>query len=304
MSFLKRPNYINCISKLLGGKAKTIICERSYFSESLKTLPLFQKKTSIFLTRKLYPFADLIITNSKIMQTDLENNFGIHANYKLINNPVNLRLINKLSAENVRLPDEGSFNFINVGAFRKEKNQAVLIDAFSKIRHLNVKLYFLGHRFLKEELMAKVKELQLEAQVIFLDFDTNPFKYFSKSDCFVLSSDFEGFPNTLLEALACGLPVISTDCLSGPREILAPQTDGLKQITDHIEIAEYGILVPVNNADYLSQAMEKIVNNKELLLKMKMNSKKRAEDFEVSKIMKEFDVTLSNQQVEALTIKL
>jgi N-acetylgalactosamine-N,N'-diacetylbacillosaminyl-diphospho-undecaprenol 4-alpha-N-acetylgalactosaminyltransferase len=293
LSFLKRPNYVNCLSKIFGSKSKAIICERSYFSEYLKTLPTLQKKISIFLTQKLYPFADLIVTNSKIMQTDLENNFNIESDYKIINNPVNLCLINKLSEEKVSLPKQDSFNFINVGAFRKEKNQAVLIDAFYKIKHLDVKLYFLGHRYLKEALKAKVKELQLESQVIFLEFDTNPFKYFAKSDCFVLSSDFEGFPNTLLEALACGLPVISTDCLSGPREILAPQTGSATQVTDHIEIAEYGILVPVNNALYLAEAMEKVIEDKELRERMKTNSKKRAADFDASKIMAEFDRILS-----------
>jgi len=295
ISFLKRPNYINCLGKLIGSKTKVIISERSHFSESLKSLSGLEKRMSIFLTKKLYPHADLIITNSKVMRSDLENNFKIQAKYKVINNPINLSLIEKLSAQEVIFDDDNAFKFINVGAFRKEKNQAILIDAFYKIKHLNVKLYFLGHRFLKQTLIEKIKEMQLESQVFFLDFDTNPFKYFSKSDCFILSSDFEGFPNTLLEALACGLPVISTDCLSGPREILAPETDPQHQIKDHIEITDFGILVPVNNAKYLSQAMEKIVEDKDLYQRLKIDSKKRAADFDVSKIMLQFENAIENQ---------
>jgi len=288
LSFLKRPNYINCLSKLYGNKAKIIISERSYFSEFLKTLSPLQKKLSIFLTTKLYPHADLIITNSQLIKIDLEKNFNIHSQYRVIHNPMNLALMNRLSKVEVDFPFDSSFNFINVGAFRKEKNQETLIEAFNKIKHLNVRLFFLGHRFLKEHLKAKVKEMQLESQIIFLGFDTNPFKYFSKSDCFVLSSDFEGFPNALVEAMACGLPVISTDCRSGPREILAPLTNPEVNIKYHIEIAKYGILVPVKNAQLLAEAMELMVKDKELHERMKQKAKERSMDFECGKIIREF----------------
>jgi N-acetylgalactosamine-N,N'-diacetylbacillosaminyl-diphospho-undecaprenol 4-alpha-N-acetylgalactosaminyltransferase len=288
LSFLKRPNYINCLSKLLGNKAKIIISERSYFSEFLKTLPTLQKKLSIFLTKKLYPHADLIITNSQIMRIDLEKNFNVHSQYRVIHNPMNLALMERLSKVEVDFPVKETFNFINVGAFRKEKNQENLIEAFNKIKHLNVRFFFLGNRFLEEYLKSKVKEMKLESQIIFLGFDINPFKYFSKSDCFVLSSDFEGFPNALVEAMTCGLPVISTDCRSGPREILAPDTDAEVNIKDHIEIAQYGILVPVKNVRLLAEAMELIVKNKELYERLKQKAKERSLDFESGKIIEEF----------------
>jgi len=289
LSFLKRPNYINCLSKLLGNKARIIISERAYFSEFLKTLPTLEKKLSIFLTKKLYPHADLIITNSQIMRIDLEKNFNIHSQYRVIHNPMNLALMERLSKVEVDFPVRETFNFINVGAFRKQKNQKNLIEAFNKIKHLNVRFFFLGNRFLEKYLWSKVKEMQLESQIIFLGFDTNPFKYFSKSDCFVLSSDFEGFPNALVEAMSCGLPVISTDCRSGPREILAPNTDAEVNIKDHVEIAEYGILVPVKNTLLLAEAMELMVKDKELYEHMKQKAKERSMDFESGKIILEFE---------------
>ena len=293
LSFLKRPNYMNCLSKLMGNKAKIVISERSYFSELLKTFPPLQKKLSIFLTKKLYPYADLIITNSQIMKIDLEENFNIHSEYRVIQNPMNLALMERLSHSESDFPVQPTFNFIHVGAFRKEKNQGNLIEAFSRIRHLNVRLFFLGHRFLKDDLIAMVKKLELESQVIFLGFDTNPFKYFSKCDCFVLSSDFEGFPNALVEAMTCGLAVISTDCRSGPREILAPGTDPELNIKDHIEVAEYGMLVPVKNAGLLAEAMELMVKDKDLYERLKQKAKERSGAFESGKIIREFAAAIS-----------
>jgi N-acetylgalactosamine-N,N'-diacetylbacillosaminyl-diphospho-undecaprenol 4-alpha-N-acetylgalactosaminyltransferase len=288
ISFLKRPNYISCLSVLLGNKAKIIISERSYFSELLKTFSPVQRRLSVFFTKKLYPHADLIITNSKLIKTDLEENFNINSRYKVIYNPMNVALIERLKKSKADLSGDSSFNFINVGAFRKEKNHKNLIEAFNKIRHLNVRLFLLGHRFLKDELILKVKKLQLESQIIFLDFDTNPFKYLSKCNCFVLSSDFEGFPNALLEAMVCGLPVISTDCLSGPREILAPDTDPVATVKDHIEITEYGILVPVKNSELLAEAMELIVKDKELHAKLRQKARERSLDFESGKIIEQY----------------
>ncbi len=288
LSFLKRPNYINCLSKLCGNRAKIIISERSYFSEFLKTFPPLQRQLSMLLTKKLYPHAHLIITNSQLIKIDLQKNFNIHSQYRVISNPMNLALINRLSKVEVNFPGYSSFNFINVGAFRKEKNQELLIGAFNKIKHLNVRLFLLGHRFLKEELKAKVKEMKLESQIIFLEFDINPFKYFSKCDCFVLSSDFEGFPNALVESMTCGLPVISTDCRSGPREILAPATNPEANVFDRIEIAEYGILVPVKNEQILAEAMELMVKDTQLHASMKQKSKERSMAFESVQIIQKF----------------
>ncbi len=288
LSFLKRPNYINCLGKLMGNKAKIIISERSYFSEFLKINSPLQRILSKFLTKKLYPLSDKIIVNSKLIQSDLETNFNLHSQYSVINNPMNLALMEQLSREEVNFPAGGTFNFIHVGAFRKEKNHKNLVEAFSKIKHLNVRLFLLGHRFLEKELKAKVKEMQLESQVVFLGFDTNPFKYFSKCDCFVLPSDFEGFPNSLVEAMAGGLPVISTDCRSGPREILAPGTDPEANVTDHIEIAEFGILVPVKNPKLLAEAMELMVKDKALHDLLGQKARIRSADFESGKIIEQF----------------
>lgn len=289
ISFLKRPNYISAMSKGMGNKAKIIISERSYFTEQLKLSTPLQRRFSVYLTKKYYPKADKIITNSEIMKIDLQENFNIHGSYEVIPNPMDVRFMKKKSEEEVDFPDSDQFTFIHVGAFRKQKNQKALILAFDKIKHLNVRLILLGHRYLKEELKALVKEMKLNSQITFLDFDTNPFKYLSKSDCFVLPSLFEGFPNSLLEAMSCELPVISTDCKSGPREILAPGTDPAFSLSEDIEIAEYGILVPVNNIDLLAIAMEKMATDSSLHQRMKEKAFTRSLDFDSEKIIEKFN---------------
>lgn len=107
-----------------------------------------------------------------------------------------------------------------------------------------MKLAILGRGELEDYLKQLACEMDLEKDVYFLGFQKNPFKFISKSKIYVFPSLYEGFPNALCEAMACGVTVISSDCKSGPREILAPETniDGETKI---IEYAKYGMLLPV-----------------------------------------------------------
>ena len=125
--------------------------------------------------------------------------------------------------------------------------------------------------------------------MIFAGFQSNPFKFLSKSHCYVLSSDTEGFPNVLIEAIACGLPIISTDCQSGPREILAPQSD-LDQtlLNNHIEKAELGILTPIRHVACLTEAMSAMRNDAFLRQKYIEKSQKRLADFQLNNILSDF----------------
>ena len=248
---------------------------------------------AIHFTKKLYPLAHLIVPNAEMIKIDLEKNFNIHTKYKVIHSPVDLDMINRLSKMETDISNGNIFTFINVAGFRQQKNHDLLIEAFNKIRHLPVRLLLLGKGDLEQTIKNKVSAMNLGSQVIFLGFDTNPFKYLSKSDCFILSSDFEGFPNCILEAMACCIPVISTDCRSGPREILAPDTDPAVNITDHIETTKYGILVPVNNAQLLADAINLLTKDKMLWDEMKIKALRRAKDYDIEKIIGQFEELLS-----------
>ena len=111
---------------------------------------------------------------------------------------------------------------------------------------------------------------------IIVDFDNNPFKFIANSDCLINSSNAEGLPMAILEALACNLCVVSTDCLSGPREILCPNTNLEKQISNGVEYGKYGVLFPINKTKLLAEVMEKIIEDKDLVKSYKLKAKERA----------------------------
>ena len=146
---------------------------------------------------------------------------------------------------------------------------------------------------MEEELRQKVYDMGLIDKIIFCGFDKNPFKYVSRSDCFVLSSDVEGFPNVLIEALACRKSVISTDCSSGPRELLAPATDLHHRVINNYEIGEYGMLTPVNDVIALAAAMKKMYEDADLRARFTEKAAGRAQQFDVDEIKQYFHVAFT-----------
>ena len=183
---------------------------------------------------------------------------------------------------------ENKFNFVHVGRFFPQKNHLNLIKAFSKLEYENIQLILLGKGGLEGDTFNQsknlVEELGLQNKVIFAGFDNNPFKYLKKSQVFVLSSDFEGLPMVILEAMSVGLPIISTDCSTGPREILAPATD-VSYVNDSIvEVADYGVIVPTNEPILLAEAMELLYLNKDIRENLSKKSLIRVKDFDIKKI--------------------
>jgi N-acetylgalactosamine-N,N'-diacetylbacillosaminyl-diphospho-undecaprenol 4-alpha-N-acetylgalactosaminyltransferase len=283
LAFMNRPAYVSIFSKIFGNKIYTIISERTTPSMMYEADNLFSKVSRV-LIKKLYPKADFIISNSEGNRLDLIDNFEIEAlKIETIYNPFDLYKIEKLSFEKVDNFEFKKFTFISVGRLDYGKNHKLLIDAFSKLSVDNIELIILGEGVFREQLEEQIKGLYLENSVYLLGFDSNPYKYFSKADVFVFTSLYEGFPNVLVEALACGLSVISSDCKSGPREILAPYSDFSFQIKEGIEETEYGILIPVNKKEELVEAMNCIVDNFQ-----EKNVKERAKSFDKKSIVAEF----------------
>ena len=290
VAFLNRPCYINALMRTLWGyKGRVVMCERTHQTTMLKTRSALTRTITKFLITASYNRADLVLANSNAMKADLRDNLNVQTPVEVIYNPVDIQELRSKMLNPVNISfTKGIFYFAVVGNFRKEKNFPLVLDAFALIKDMNCKLLLVGDGPLKELFKQKVTEHNISEQVIFCGRDNNPFKYIHKCDSFILCSDVEGFPNVLLEAIACGKPVISTDCRSGPREMLAPSTDPNLQLTDHFSEEAFGILTPVGNVPVMAAAMKKMMTDEALRNRLMEKAAKRASDFDISIIKKHF----------------
>lgn len=258
----------------------------------------FFEKIYLLLVRILFNKAKKIVVVSKGLKQELIKNFRIkEEKIKVIYNPIDIKKIKKLSEEPLETEYKKIFEFpviINVGSLIKQKGQGHLIRAFKRVKNKikEAKLVILGEGELKDYLTQLVKEMGLEKDVFLLGRQNNPFKFLLRSKIFVLSSLWEGFGIVILEALSCGLPVISTDCPTGPREIIAPKIDFGRTI-QNLEKQEYGMLVPVckneEGEKILAQAMIKLLENKDLFWELKEKGEIRAKDFDIKEIKREWN---------------
>ncbi|MDF0708333.1 glycosyltransferase [Flagellimonas okinawensis] len=276
LSLLTQPNYISALTKIFGSKTKVVLSEHTYQS-------LWRANEKVYATLKkiiislLYNKADKIITVSNKIRLDLIENYGVKKDKVVtVFNPYPIEKINSLSKVKIEEESNNSFNFVTVGTLYHVKNQELLLRSFAKLKSENIHLRIVGDGELKEHLIKLSKELNIHDKVTFVGFTDNPFKYLGTSDVFVLSSNNEGLPNVIIEALACECAVVSTDCISGPREILAPGTSIDQQLKDTIEFADFGILVPIKNENLMAEAMEKIIEDSKLLNNYKEKSFERA----------------------------
>ena len=258
ISFLTRPNYINMSSKIFKRKIKIILSERAYpsFEYAGKSV---KARINRFLIRKIYPHSNLIISNSIGNANDLINNFAINSSIiKVIHNPVDKFKIDKIKS-NRTFFDNNFINFITVGRLDDGKNHKFLINAINEMKNSFLRLYIFGEGVNFNKLLNLIKELKLENQIFLMGFEANIYEYLKGADCFLFGSRHEGFPNVILEALACELPVISTNCKSGPDEILLGKVLEIKNIIK----TKFGILVPENNLILFVEALNFFIENRE-----------------------------------------
>jgi N-acetylgalactosamine-N,N'-diacetylbacillosaminyl-diphospho-undecaprenol 4-alpha-N-acetylgalactosaminyltransferase len=284
VSFLYRADFVNVLASFLH-KTPVIVSERVNASSTYDNSSL-NAKINKFLIKRLYPKSSYVINVSEGTKRDLVENFGISAKKQtVIYNPYDIEKIEELAKDDLDISLIKEKTLVAVSRFRPIKNIGMILEAVALLPK-DIELVLVGDGSEEEILKSQAKRLGIERRVHFVGAQSNPYKYMSKASIYISASRSEGFPNALVEAMICSCVAVSTDCPSGPREILAPQSD--KGIQAGVEYAEFGVLVGVDDTASLRESLETLLAKKELREKYAQKAKERAADFHVSTILKQY----------------
>lgn len=296
ISFTEHSNLLNIQSK---GQEIVIFSVRTTLSQRL-----YAKRMGDDL-RWLNHNADHIVAVSEGCRNDLIQNYGVlpdsvTAIYGLFDKDMILRKAAQGADESVLTFKGQSKLVLNVGRLEKVKNQDRLLVQFSKLaQQEDVKLLLLGSGPEEMHLYEKINELGLTEKVKIISYQKNPFCYYKYADVFVLTSRVEGLPNVLLESMVLKTPVVSVDCKSGPRELIAEEKDYGRKINSY-EICENGVLVEnattddTGETDYLCRAIQKVLADDEMREKIINNAYKFMEGYSNENILSKWIAVIEN----------
>lgn len=254
---------------------KTVAVEVSNIKRSLRRWPPVLRNAIGFAKVFCYKLADSIIVQSEKGKKSLAR-LGVKEKTRTVHNGIEIERIEKCSKEEAthRWFDEEIPVAVSMGRLVPSKGYENLVETLSVVNSVTpLRLLLIGDGPLRGKIDSKARKLGVGDKIDFTGSIPNPHKYAVKCDVFICSSLFEGFSNSLLEALALGLPIVSTDHAFGASEI--------------IENGRSGILVPVGDPEKMAEAVLRLLQDKTLAAKMGEKAKKRARKFSVEKMIRE-----------------
>jgi len=259
-------------------KAKSVIREADNLGGKLSV------NIQLLLFGLVYKLSNQIISLSEGVKENLIKRYKINpSEIEVIYNPVDLQSIEekikngKIEEKDRVLYETEDKIIVTAGRLVPQKDQKTLLDAFANVNKVTKShLIILGEGYLKDQLEQQAKDLHIHDRVHFVGFQRNPYIYFKQADLFVLSSIHEGFSHVIAEALATGVPVVSTNCKSGPAEVL--------------DNGEYGELCGVGNIEEMTQKILYVFGlNQEQLHQLIQKGLNRAEHFNAQKIVRNYE---------------
>lgn len=280
LSFMWEANILNVISNFFFRRGTVILSERVAPTPNL--ISLFGSGLLMKLIKGvikvLYSHVDYIIAVSEGVKKELALLSLPKDKIGVIYNPVDIPLIDRMSLEELHV--ERPY-ILFVGRLESQKNIPLLIQAYNAMKDkFDVDLMILGKGGEYENLKCLCQSLRLENRVIFKGFESNPYKYMRNAKAFVLPSDYEGFPNVLLEAMVCGVPIISTSCPYGPEEVIAHGKDGL--------------MVPVGDIGSLASAIGCVLGDGTLRERIVAGGFEKCRKFSVREVVKQYEQVIYN----------
>ena len=236
------------------------------------------------ITRAGYNMADAIATTSKGVSDDLVRHFGVRESaIKVVHNPIDFVAMKDATAEPLDAADEGAWKhpaIVSAGRLAEAKNFPLLIEAMALLRRRlpAARLFILGQGDQEPQLRQQIASLGLTDAVRLCGFQRNPWKYVARADVFALTSRYEGFGNVLIEAMACGVPVVVTSS-PGPLEIVRDNVDG--------------VIVPEHTPAAVAAALEAILTDDRRRASMAEAAKEASVRYALPAIAGQYDTWFS-----------
>jgi glycosyltransferase involved in cell wall biosynthesis len=273
-----------CAARAAGVGARVVFDQGTPLSEFLRDADFrwsgpWQRRLFAAAVRVGYTAADLVVVTSRGVADDLVRSFGVKPErLRVVHNPIDLKEIAEAAEQPIDPAYAGVWKapvVVAAGRLADVKNYPLLIEAFSILRQRTpARLFILGEGERESALRELIQANGLTDVVRLCGFHVNPWKFIAKADVFVLTSRYEGFGNVLVEAMACGVPVVATSS-AGTREI--------------VSVGEDGLLVDRHEPAAVAAALERLLNDAQLRQRMSAAARRHAQRYRADAIAREYD---------------